>query len=202
MEEELISLAMMLLSHVLKNPWGPVTAGAALTLLGFLAFRGPLKERVNALLTTDARKRAAVSIAALIPAVVSVLNEAAAWDKALGTALLSVLVSQGLFLLVKGAKPPSAGPMIGLLLVVNALVGCSGAQSQIAMVEDFAEASRDVLTVAEPCLAAQREQALKECKGDAICEAKVVEVFDRIGDQINIANDIWCKLMPKGEGCS
>lgn len=208
MEAELIQLAMTLLAYAMKDPFGPVTAGAALALVGFVLFKGPLKDRVNAVLTTDARKRVALAAMAIIPAVVAVLSEAATWNKALGTSLLSALVSQGVFFLVKNASnklPPAGGGMVGLVLLLclpGAVVGCAGAQKQLEQVQQLAEAGRDVAAVAEPCLAAQRELALKECEGNLECERKVGEVYDKIGGQLNAMHDIWCQLLPSGEGCS
>lgn len=105
-----MNLLMSFLAACQKDPWGPMSAGALLALLAFLFFKGPLKKHVEKYLAGDLAKRIAVAVMGVVPALVSILNDASKWDKALGTAALSILVSQGLFFLVKPAKPPAKLP--------------------------------------------------------------------------------------------
>lgn len=113
MELELMQMLLSLLAMAQKDPWGPATAGALLALVSFILFKGPLKARVDAFLDTTLKKRVAVVLMGVLPAVVALFDKAAQWDRALGTAVLSVLVSQGVFFLMKAMAKPGAEPESG-----------------------------------------------------------------------------------------
>lgn len=110
MELELLNLMLSFFAACQKDPWGPMSAGALLALVSYLLFKGPLKVHVDKLLKSDMSKRAVVAAMAVVPAVVSALSEAGKWDKALGTAVASILISQGLFFLVKPKPEPESLP--------------------------------------------------------------------------------------------
>lgn len=110
MDLEVVQMTLSFLAMAQKDPWGPATAGAALALVSFLFFKGPLKVHVDKVLNTDMRKRVAVVVMGVLPAVATLFGESAEWDRALGTALLSILVSQGVFFLLKSMAPAPAKP--------------------------------------------------------------------------------------------
>jgi hypothetical protein len=91
----------------------------------------------------------------------------------------------------KGAPP-------ALLLCLTVIVGCSGATAEL---QQFAEASRDIIEAADPCFVAQQEKQLEDCRKDPACVARVLEVWRPIKKAINVANAIWCARMPDAEGC-
>lgn len=97
---------------------------------------------------------------------------------------------------------PPPPPTVVLLLVtlgggVLGLYGCSGAQD----LAKYAEAGRDVVERAEPCLVAQKEADVGACNGDAICLARVKDRWDPIADALDLMHSTWCKVSPDSEGC-
>jgi hypothetical protein len=97
---------------------------------------------------------------------------------------------------ILGALRKGAPPALLLFLAVS--VGCSGATAEVAR---YAEASRDILAAAEPCLVAQQQQQLEACKADEACLARVSEVWGPIKRSLSVAHDVWCSLAPESEGC-
>lgn len=130
-------------------------------------------------------------------------KERAAWEASV-TALRT---------LAPASSPPSApkdpdstgngaaGPLVGLALlciVASTQTGCAGAQEQL---RGGLEAARDVVAVAEPCMAAEHDRELMSCNGDATCESTVRAHWAPIADALDAFHAAWCTLAPDSEGC-
>ena len=85
--------------------------------------------------------------------------------------------------------------LLGLLLVV--LTGCGAGQD----VARYAEATRDVLEVAEPCLMEAKARDVEACKGDATCENLVQSKWEPVAFALDLVHAAWCGLSPTSEGC-
>ena len=93
-----------------------------------------------------------------------------------------------------GAVPPSL-----LMMLAFVLCGCAGAQEQL---RGGLEAARDVVTVAEPCMAAEHDRELTSCNGDATCESTVRAHWAPIADALDVFHTAWCTLSQSSDGCS
>lgn len=97
------------------------------------------------------------------------------------------------------AVPPSpASPL--LAVATGALVGLTGCGSA-ERVTRYAEASRDVLAVAEPCLVEVQRAELRTCEGVTECEALVRQRWAPIATALDVLHEAWCALSPESEGC-
>lgn len=83
---------------------------------------------------------------------------------------------------------------VTLTLVAVMLVGC-GAQERITRT---VEASRDIITVSEPCLVAQQQGELASCSDDA-CKADVKKRWKPIADALDYVRAAWCEFSPSEE---
>lgn len=101
----------------------------------------------------------------------------------------------------KPKAPPGIATM-GLLCMALAFAGCLGLGcGGAAQFEELAHASRDVATVAEPCLVAAKDHEESRCNGDEACVAAVKAKWRPIADALDMMRDAWCSLSPDAEGC-
>lgn len=193
-----VDLLGSLLARAGEDATSPAFAGACVFFIVYLATRAPYTSAlVGRWLVSDMAKRAFALAVSLAPALATVLMGHMAWNKALGTALMSFAVSQAIFFLSK--KKEAAAPLLLCLLVATSQVACTG--KQVEQLRTAVEAARDVAVIAEPCAARSREQMLKGCDGDAACAAKVEEAYEPIATALNAFHDAWCALSPQSEGC-
>jgi hypothetical protein len=97
------------------------------------------------------------------------------------------------------AVPPSpASPL--LVVAAGALAGLTGCGAT-EHVARYAEASRDVLAVAEPCLVEVQRAELRTCAGIAECETLVRQRWAPIATALDVLHEAWCALSPESEGC-
>ncbi len=87
-------------------------------------------------------------------------------------------------------------PPPSMLILVLVLFGC-GAQDQIAK---YAEASRDVVTYAEPCMRGALEVDLARCSTPE-CVAAVEQKWAAPMSALDLVKAGWCALSPASEGC-
>jgi hypothetical protein len=101
----------------------------------------------------------------------------------------------------KDGSGPGLAPLFPLVLAVGlgaSSTACAGTQR----IAELAEASRDVIAVAEPCLVAAQRVELRACEGSPECEAKVKERWAPIALALDVVHEAWCSVSPSSEGCS
>jgi len=97
------------------------------------------------------------------------------------------------------ATPPRLFP---LLLVGAASATFSSGCADTTPITRYAEASRDVLAVAEPCLVGLQKVELDACAGSQTCEDAARERWRPVADALDVLHAAWCALAPESEGCS
>jgi hypothetical protein len=93
----------------------------------------------------------------------------------------------------------SARVQLVLVFALLALPGCAGPTQQVVR---FAEASRDLATVAEPCLAGIAAAEAQACANDATCQEATKAKWKPVADLYDYINATWCALAPEAEGCA
>lgn len=96
--------------------------------------------------------------------------------------------------------PPPTSAVLPLLLLVGASAGLSGCGIGQEMVR-VVEASRDVVTVAEPCLAAAQKVEIDAC-ANAACVERVAVAWEPIMAALDVIHQAWCAVSPSSEGCA
>lgn len=199
MDQEGLDLIGSLLAQAGNDATSPAAAGALLFFVVYLATKAPYTSKLlGRFFQSDMAKRGLTLALAVLPGVATVLAGQMAWNKALGTALMSFAVSQAIFFLSK--KKEAIPPAIVLaFFVAVSQTACTG--GQVEQLRTAVEAARDVAVIAEPCAALSREQMLKGCEGDEACKAKVEEAYKPIATALDTFHDAWCSLSPSSEGC-
>lgn len=77
------------------------------------------------------------------------------------------------------------------------LVGCTPAG-----LAKYAETTRDVLELSEPCIVAQVQASAVACGSDAACLGEVQARADHIADLFDAVHVAWCTLSPESDGCA
>lgn len=94
---------------------------------------------------------------------------------------------------------------VGLVLLALAagsgLTGCATLPKQVEQVAQYAEASRDIAVAAHPCLVAMYDDKEDACGDDEECVARVRAEANALGDAYDLANSLWCAVMPGAPGC-
>lgn len=87
------------------------------------------------------------------------------------------------------------------LLLLVPLAGC-GAGQQFAA---YAEATRDVIAVAEPCLVAAKTvevQACEQAPNVDLCRMQVNAQWEPVALALDLVHHAWCAIQPDSEGCA
>jgi hypothetical protein len=104
-----------------------------------------------------------------------------------------------------GKKSDDGGPGLAPLFPIVLAVGLGASSTACAgtqRIAELAEASRDVIAVAEPCLVAAQRVELRVCEGSPECEAKVRARWSPIASALDVVHEAWCSVSPSSEGCS
>ncbi len=84
-----------------------------------------------------------------------------------------------------------------LVLVLVLLCSCvGGAQQADRLIDVFAE----VLSKSEPIVRSAYEKEIEACP-DRECVERVSLEWDPVIEAYDKANEIWCSIVPDGEGC-
>lgn len=113
------------------------------------------------------------------------------WERA--ARVLEALVP-GALSAVAAALRKGGPPLVVLLLAT----GCGAGQD----VARYAEATRDVLEVAEPCLMEAKLRDVDACAGEPMCEATVQAHWEPVAVALDVVHAAWCSLSPNSEGCA
>lgn len=93
---------------------------------------------------------------------------------------------------------------VAIVVAAFCLTGCAGGAAQadraVAAMADFVEASEPILVAAY-----EREQEACLERMDSVdrvdCVTKVRAEWKPIIDAIEVVRDVWCGIVPDGEGC-
>ena len=89
----------------------------------------------------------------------------------------------------------------GLVCVLALGLGTSGCAAMPPEVRTYIEGTRDLITIAQPCLIAELAAAESACPADAGCRSAVDATREKIADLYDMAHAGWCVLAPSTEGC-
>lgn len=81
------------------------------------------------------------------------------------------------------------------------LAGCGAGQHFVA----YAEATRDVLEVAEPCLIAAKERDIASCANAPnvdLCESQAHAQWEPVAVALDVVHAAWCAIQGDSEGCA
>ena len=98
--------------------------------------------------------------------------------------------------LAKLSPTANVGFVLLALAAGPGLTGCAGSlPANIARVEQFGSAARDIAVAAHPCLVEQFDRAEEACGEDAECVADVRRASSKLADAFDIMNSAWCAVV-------
>jgi hypothetical protein len=184
------------LGRALDNPTFLTMATLALFLLVWALKKVPyVKQKVEA---DPYLTRVGAFVLAFGPAALTTLAGMSPADSSLA-ALLTFLGATGLDKVASGKKPDLPLPLLmRLVLVVMCFVLWACTPKEYAQAIN---ASQVLGRVAAPCMKAQLEERLLQCKSDKACEEQAYKDFEPVADALDVIHTIGCVHLPNDPGC-
>lgn len=182
-----------------------LVASAALFAVVFVIKFLPFVEK--RILTTPRLRMLGTGVCALLPAAVMLASGAdlsAVWETAI-TSFFAAIGIHTSWKIIKGdpvgltkeLAEKLGGPTLVLLFVLSS----SGCGIKPQQVQAVLEGNRDALEIAKPCLVAQHDKDLADCKGNPTCETTVRAFWKPVADALADFHAFWCQVSPSAEGC-